>query len=95
MPKNKNDVIAGLKKKGFEDSPKNTHHIYYVYRTTQGKISKIYTYTSHSGKEITDPILSAMAKQCRLKKADFLKLIDCTMSRQEYENEMKNQSQLG
>lgn len=84
MPRDKSKVISSLLKKGFEVS-KNTHHNYYIFHTKEGKKSTIHTYTSHSGKEITDPILSAMAKQCKLKKDDFLKLIDCTLSREEYE----------
>ena len=93
MPRDKRDVISNLKKKGFVDS-KQTHHDYLTYKTNEGKISSVYTYTSHSGKEIADSILSQMAKQCKLTRTQFLKLIDCTMNQQEYELELKNQSLL-
>jgi predicted RNA binding protein YcfA (HicA-like mRNA interferase family) len=88
MPRDKSDVIAGLKKKGFE-STKNTHHQYYAYRMIDGRISDVFTYTSHSGKELSDSLLSKMARQCKLKREEFLKLIDCPMSRQEYEQDLK------
>lgn len=84
MPRDKSDVIAGLKKKGFIDG-KSNHHKYYVYQTIDGKLSKVFTYTSHSGKELHDHLLSQMAKQCKLKREEFLKLVDCPMSRKEYE----------
>ena len=89
MPRDKSDVIARLKKKGFENS-KNTHHQYYVYRTTDGKLSDVFTYTSHSGKELSDSLLAKMARQCRLKRESFLKLIDCTMSQQAYEQDLRD-----
>jgi len=87
------DVVAGLKKKGFEDG-KSSHHKYYVYHTIEGKVSSVYTYTSHSGKELSDNLLSQMARQCQLKKGAFLKLIDCPMSRQEYEKELEQKQLL-
>jgi predicted RNA binding protein YcfA (HicA-like mRNA interferase family) len=91
MPRDKASVISCLKKKGFSDT-KKTHHNYYAYKTMDGKTSSVYTYTSHSGKEIDDNILSQMAKQCKLSKFNFLKLIDCTLSQEEYELELKNKS---
>ena len=36
-------------------------------------------------KEISDGILAQMAKQCRLNKQDFMNLIDCPLSREQYE----------
>ena len=91
MPRDKADVIAGLKKKGFENS-KNTHHRYYTYRSQEGKLSDVYTYASHSGKELSDSLLSKMARQCKLRKEEFLRLIDCTMNRQEYEQALEDQN---
>jgi predicted RNA binding protein YcfA (HicA-like mRNA interferase family) len=76
------------KKKGFEEG-KNTHHRYYNHRRMDGTLSGVFTYTSHSGKELHDHLLSQMAKQCRLKRDDFLKLVDCSMSREDYEKELK------
>lgn len=36
-------------------------------------------------KEISDGILAQMAKQCRLNKQDFMNLVDCPLSREQYE----------
>lgn len=90
MTRNKSNVIAGLLRKGFENN-KNTHHQYYTYRTIDGKLSEIYTYTSHSGKELNDSLLSKMSRQCKLKREEFLKLVDCTMTQEVYEQNLKNQ----
>lgn len=90
MPRSKSDVITGLKRKGFENS-KNTHHQYYVYRTLECKLSHVFTYTSHSGKELNDSLLSKMAKQCKLKRDEFLKLVDCSMNQKEYQQKLKDQ----
>jgi len=90
MPRNKSDVIAGLTKKGFENS-KNSHHQYYTYRALEGKLSDVYTYTSHSGKELSDSLLSKMSRQCKLRREEFLKFVDCTMTQQTYEQNLKDQ----
>ena len=84
MPRDKADVIAGLKRKGFQDG-KSSHHKYYVYKTLDGKISKVFTYVGHSGKDLSDYLLSQMARQCKVKREDFLKLIDCPLSQRQYE----------
>lgn len=85
MPKDKRKVEEALLKKGFED--KEGDHHFFIYHTLQGKKSSIRTKTSHTPKmkEISDGILAQMAKQCRLDKQDFMNLIDCPLSREQYE----------
>lgn len=90
MPRKTGDVIARLQKKGFEPSKKKTHHKYYSYRTTDGELTPIYTYVSHSEKELSDYLLSQMAKQCKLKREEFLKLIDCTLDQKGYQAKVQN-----
>jgi len=34
-------------------------------------------------------LIAEMAKQCRLKKDDFLKLIDCPMTQDDYEKKLE------
>lgn len=64
MPRPKSLVEASLKKKGFRTS--ETHHHYFIYRTLDGKKSTIRTKTSHTPKmkDLPDPLLGQMAKQC-------------------------------
>jgi len=85
MPRDKRKVEEALLKKGFED--KEGDHHFFIYHTLQGKKSSIRTKTSHTPKmkEISDGILAQMAKQCRLNKQDFMNLIDCPLSREQYE----------
>jgi len=85
MPREKRQVESSLKAKGFE--PKEGDHHYFYYRTVEGKKTTAFTFTSHTRKEktISDELLSKMAKQCRLTKQDFLKLVDCPLDRDGYE----------
>jgi hypothetical protein len=85
MPRDKRKIEEALLKKGFED--KEGDHHFFIYHTLQGKKSSIRTKTSHTPKmkEINDGILSQMAKQCRLNKQDFMRLIDCPLNREQYE----------
>jgi hypothetical protein len=85
MPRQKTKVESALLSKGFQKS-ENDHH-YFVYFTQDGKKTTAKTKTSHTKKmkDIPDNLLSQMAKQCHLKKADFLNLIDCPLSQEQYE----------
>ena len=84
MPKDKRDVEAGLLSKGFQ--PKPGDHHYFVYVALDGKKAVAKTKTSHGrGFDISDSLLGMMAQQCALTRAQFLKLIECPLSRKEYE----------
>ena len=84
--RDRKDVEASLERKGFERDER--HHHYFVYRTQAGKKTTIRTRTSHSSshKSLGDPLLAQMAKQCGgLRRADFLELVDCPLSRKSFE----------
>ncbi len=85
MPREQKDVEAGLEQKGFLRDER--HHHYFIYETMAGKKTAVRTRTSHgSHKTLGDPLLAQMAKQCRLRKKEFLALIDCPMDRENYES---------
>lgn len=88
MQRDRKNVISGLKSKGF--IPHDTHHKYFVFKTLSGKKTAINTRVSHGTqyKTLGDPLLNAMSKQCQLSKKDFLNLVDCPLSREDYENMM-------
>ena len=92
MPRNKSKVESALRKKGFEQT--DGDHRFFVYVTTQGKKTTVRTKTSHTPKmkEIPNNILAQMSKQCRLRKADFLKLLDCPLTREKYEGILRDQN---
>jgi len=91
MPRPKAKVESSLLAKGFEK--RQGDHNYFVYVTTDGKITTVKTKTSHTKKmkDIGDNLLSQMAKQCYLNKSNLLNLIDCPLSQEEYENILHNQ----
>lgn len=95
MPRKKTKVEAGLKEKGFEQR-EGDHH-FFTYVTIEGKKTTIKTKTSHTPKmkEIPDNLLGQMAKQCKLTKQEFLDLVDCPLSRCQYEKNLRKQGFLG
>jgi len=93
MPvKERNSVESSLQKKGFVIEI-NRDHRYFFYHSKNGKKTKVHTKISHSPKykTISDNLLALMSKQCGLSKSDFIDLIDCPLSRDEYENKLSDQ----
>ena len=92
MPRKKSDVESALKRKGFEQT-EGDHH-FFVYVTTKGAKTAIRTKTSHTPKmkDIPDNLLTQMAKQCQLTRAEFLRLIDCPLDRDSYEEILRGKS---
>ena len=82
MPRKRKDVESALLSKGFLQN--ETHHHQFVYYTETGKKTALRTRTSHGMREISDPLLAQMAKQCGLNKRDFLDLVDCPLDREGY-----------
>ena len=81
MPRDARNVAAGLLGKGFVVR-EGDHHFYSL--VVGGKKTGIFTKVSHGEKEIHDVLLGQMAKQARLVKKDFLDLVDCPLSADEY-----------
>jgi len=83
-------VMTALKKKGFEEEEGKHHFFYYHY--LDGTISPIKTMISHSAKDIDKSIIGKMSRQCNLSKDDFLRLVDCPLTREDYECKLKEVS---
>lgn len=81
-------VQSALEKKGFIE--KGGRHKHFVYHTLGGIKTSVWTMISHGkgNADIDDDLLRIMASQCRLKKADFEKLIECPLSRKDYERKL-------
>jgi hypothetical protein len=94
MPRAKSKVESVLKKKGFQES-EGDHH-YFIYFTQDGKKTRAITKTSHTRKmkDIPDSLLGQMAKQCYLPKQQFLDLIDCSLTQEDYEKILYSQEKL-
>ncbi|MCE6991920.1 hypothetical protein [Dyadobacter sp. CY323] len=73
-------VEKSLLKKGFVQS--DTHHHYFEFHHEGVLMSR--TYTSHSGKDIDDYLITQMAKQCLMKRPFFIEFVECTKSKEDY-----------
>lgn len=84
-------TAQNLCSKGFEKG-RDGKHIPYNYRTLSGKKTPITTHISHtpSHKDLDDRLISSMAQQCKLSRADFISFAECTMSQQQYELQLKS-----
>ena len=74
-----------LEAKGFRR--RESHHSYFVYCTEEGMKTPVRTKTSHGrgSADIPDKLLSRMAKQCKLRTAEFREQVDCPLSQADYE----------
>ncbi len=86
MPEKKKVIWNGLQNKGFR-LEKRRKHEYLRFHTKDGTKTPVFTYLSHGagGKEVRDDIIAKMAKQCQLTRKDFLRLVDCSLSADDYE----------
>jgi hypothetical protein len=81
-------IKQNLKRKGFILEERD--HSYYSYIAISGKKTEIWTKISHgSNQDISDDLLKHMSDQCKLSKADFLDLVDCPLTREQYEEKLK------
>lgn len=93
MPREKKEVEASLLGKGFRESPGD--HRYFIYWSRDGRKSMAKTKTSHgSGRDISDDLLSQMARQSGVTKSNFLKLVDCPLQPPEYEQLLRQAGKL-
>lgn len=76
-----NKIEKSLQKKGFVKDD-GDHHFYIFFYN--GQKTSIRTRISHGETDIAEPLISKMAKQVRLRKADFYDLVNCPLSVDEY-----------
>jgi hypothetical protein len=71
MPLERSAVAAALTFKGFK--PIEGDHTFFIYYSESGKKSPVRTRTSHGSgyKDISDGLVSQMAKQCKLTTKEF------------------------
>ena len=83
-----NEVIKGLTKKGFALSEGNHKHLIFYFK---GKKTSIMTKISHGGNEINDYHIGIMSKQVRLEKKQFVELVNCPLTTEQYLKELEGQ----
>lgn len=91
MPLKRRDVESSLTLKGFRRVEGD--HAFFIYYSETGGKSPVRTKTSHGSgnKDISDALISQMAKQCKLTSKDFVDLVTCPLSRVEYEKKLAEQ----
>ena len=83
-------VTKALKKKGFIIDKTKKKHIHFVYIDKNNMPTNIKTYISHGPNAgLGATLISRMALQLNLSSDQFLKLVDCDMDQNGYENIMK------
>ena len=86
-----NKIKKSLKKKGFAEDVDGDHVKYVLQR--ENLTASISTHVSHGGKKtIGKGLVSEMARQCKLKPAQFRKLVNCTMSGDDYIKELTSKN---
>ncbi len=90
------DIDSALCKKGFRRAA-DRDHVYYFLTDSNGNDVGVKTKISHGmlGETIGDPLISKMAKQLRLTKAQFLALVDCTLDEADYREVLQTQGLAG
>jgi len=85
-------VESALLQKGF--TLEDGDHRYYFFFHARRQIAR--TKVSHGTKykDLADALLTMMARQCHLTENQFLELVDCSMSQQEYEHFLHEQGHL-
>lgn len=86
----RDEVKNGLTRKGFEKS--NNDHTKCIYYTFSGKKTSVWTKISHgsSHKKLSENIQRQIAKQCKLTNIQFDNLLDCPLTREDYETMLIN-----
>ena len=86
MPRKQSEVEKSLGVKGF--LPTKGDHNFFHYYSIAGKKTRVFTKTSHGSREINDSLLGCMARQVKLTRGDFDRLIDCPLDRDTYEKKL-------
>ena len=79
-------IDKALTAKGFVSKNAKHHVMYWFYH--EGKKSQIRTRISFGENEIGTGLIAAMARETKLRKSDFLALIECSLSADEYREKM-------
>ena len=83
-------VESALERKGFRR--RETHHSIFRYYTEAGERTPVWTKTSHgrTGADIDRGLFKRMASQCKMTIDEFRDLVECPMSRTDYEQRLRD-----
>lgn len=83
-------VKSALLKKGFVIDNSRDHHNFFEFFIGDTMYSR--THTSHNDQDINDYLIGQMSRQCQLNKKQFMDLVNCPLSKTEYEKILKGDS---
>ena len=86
-------VEERLVQKGFTLVPSKDHR-YYVFVFENRTVARTKVSLGTKYKDLSDDLISAMARQCHLPKSEFLDLVDCPMTQRGYEERLREQGML-
>lgn len=86
MPVDRRDMQAALAGK-LNCARENRDHIWYFFTHEGHRVTA--TKVSHSGKQIHDGLVSAMARQLKMRKKTLLGIVDCSKGLDEYLEELR------
>ena len=78
----RSNIFANLERKGFKKK-KKTNHDAMVYKNKK-IFAMVIVSRGTDYKEISGDLLALMARQAQLSVADFVALVDCSMSKEQY-----------
>ena len=82
------DIVRSLLRKGFTEVSGRSHSVFWY--TDGAGVGRIQTMVSRSSKgEVGAPLISDMARQCRLKRSDFVALVECSVTREDYRRKLR------
>lgn len=84
-------IDTALLRKGFV--PDSGDHKFYVL-VAHGKTTGIFTKISRGHEEVSDKNLGRMARQLRIRRKDFEKLVDCSWSEEDYVARLEQEGKL-
>lgn len=87
-PRKRRYVETALERKGFQKNQRD--HRKFIYHMDSGEKTAVWTKISHGSehRDISPINLGKMAKQCKLDKDDFERLLDCPLSREDYQSQL-------
>jgi len=91
MPMPVKDIAASLLRKGFQ-STGGDHVFYHLW--VNGKKTAIFTKVSHGEKEVSDGLIGKMARQTRLSRKDFCRLVECSLSGDDYTSMLRSEDHI-
>lgn len=87
------DIARSLCRKGFTEVSGKSHRVFwYVDGTGAGRIQTMVSRSSRG--EVGAPLISDMARQCRLARGEFVALIDCSLTRDAYRQKLRERGHI-